>query len=107
VSVVLALVALALVAASRELRPAAAAAPWPFDGVAVGTVSTLRGDLDALVGDLSALMAQRDSRLYRDPTDEEAKRLRSGVASANRGQLSSAARELADVPRDVPNGVRL
>jgi hypothetical protein len=40
-------------------------------------------------------MPQRDSRLYRDPTAAEAKRLRTGVASADRGETSRAAHELA------------
>lgn len=87
---------LLLLLAGKDTRPAnAAAATWPIDALPVGTVSSLRGDLDVLVRDLSTLMPQRSSGRYRHPKDGEAAQLRTGAALARRGELAGAARALA------------
>jgi len=55
--------ALTMLGVGGDLRPARAAATWPLDALPIGKVVALRGDLDALVGDLAATMPQRGSGL--------------------------------------------
>jgi hypothetical protein len=90
-----AVLAFALLHPGGHAHAGQAPAGWPLDAVPVGTVARQAGDLDALVRALGELMPQRGSGLYRDPTAAEARRLRTGVAAANRGELAGAARTLA------------